>query len=66
MYKFGKADKVIPMEDGSGYKLMIWVDGKYVPMVALGDDGEWHVSVFPTKGTAYNAMSSFNEVSWAD
>lgn len=65
MYKLGKADTAIPLENGSGYKVMIWVDGKYVPMTSMVD-GEWQICVFPTLHAADMAMSDYNEFSWED
>ena len=65
MYRYGKADTALPMADGSGYRVMIWVDGKYVPMTSLVN-GEWQVCIFPTLRQADMAMSNYNEFSWVD
>ena len=63
MYRFGKADKVVPVTDGNGYKVMIYTSGGYVPMSALVD-GEWEVCVFSTLQQAEAEMKNFNDFSW--
>lgn len=65
MYKFGKADTVLPTADGNGYKVMIYTVGGYVPMTSLVD-GEWQICVFPTLPEADRAMTDYNEFSWED
>lgn len=63
MYRFGKADKVVPTADGNGYKVMVYTDGGCVPMTALVN-GEWEVCVFSTLQEAEAERAKYNEFSW--
>lgn len=65
MYRYGRADTVIPLEDGSGYTVMIWEDGSCVPMTTMVD-GKWEVCVFKTLHQADMEMSNYNAFSWED